>query len=92
MSNDLPPEIPRGMLLHLRPGEWYVDQEPATEPTTVRVVAIDRSTPRLRSDDYEFWVSAHNPACTAVERLEHLPCASGYVQRAAIERNWKRSR
>ena len=80
-------QVPRGALLHLRPGEWYDGGEPATEATTIRVVAIDRHTPRLRGDAYEYWVSAHEPTCAVVDTKEHLPCVGGYVQEAAIRRH-----
>jgi hypothetical protein len=81
------PRVPAGTLLLLEPGEWYLDREPAREPTTIRVVAVDRITPRLRGDACEWWVSAHKPSCPDRDTLQHLPCVGGYIPEAAILRN-----
>lgn len=80
------PSVPAGTFLHLRPGEWYVSGDPATEEITIRLVAIDPADPRTRHGEREVWVSAHWSTCTDPNRAGHLPCFIGYVREAAITR------
>lgn len=80
------PRIPHGALLRLKPGECYLGGDLAEVEATIRVVAVDRISPRLRGDEHEVWVSGHGPNCAGPSATQHMPCFGGYVQVRAIIR------
>lgn len=77
----------RGLVVALRPGEWYSEWNvPAATSRTVRLADVDRIHTRPTPDGQheEMWVSAHKPACA--NRPGHPPCVAEYIALAAVER------